>query len=312
MRIFALGASREFGKRVAAALGRALDPLEEREFEDGEHKARALVDVQGHDAYVIQSLHGGPELSASDKLIRQLFFIAALHEHGAARVTALVPYLAFARKERQTKPWDPVHSKYVAQLFEAVGTDRLVTLEVHNVAAFQNAFRVPTLHLECADVLGDAVAQFTGAGPAVIASPDPGGVKRAQLFRESLERRLGRELGFAFLEKRRSEGKVSGSLLAGDVRDATVVLIDDLISTGGTMVRAADVCLQQGATRVVACAAHGLFNAGAEAMFASPAIARTIVTDSVPPFRLAAAARAKLQVVSAAPLFAEAIKRMAG
>jgi ribose-phosphate pyrophosphokinase len=152
---------------------------------------------------------------------------------------------------------------------------------------------------------------MVGEGPVVVASPDPGGVKRAQLFRESFEAMLGREVGAAFMEKRRSAGVVSGELLVGEVAGATVVVVDDLISTGGTMRRAAEACLAQGAARVFAVAAHGLFTGPAAEAIAAPALARTFVTDTVPPFRLPPALLgARVEVVGAAPLFAEAIRRL--
>jgi ribose-phosphate pyrophosphokinase len=136
-------------------------------------------------------------------------------------------------------------------------------------------------------------------------------VKRAQLFRESFAQRLGREVGSAFAEKRRSGGVVSGDLLVGDVAGATVVVVDDLISTGGTMRRCARSCLAQGATRVLAVAAHGLFTGDAAAAIAAPELALTLVTDTVPPFRLPPELIGRcVEVVSAAPLFAEAIRRL--
>ena len=139
MRLFALSETRAFGSAVAAALDLELAPLEERDFEDGEHKVRPLVGVRNSDAYVIQSLHGGPDASPDDKLCRLLFLSAALKTNGTRRVTAVVPYLAYARKDRQTKSRDPLTARYVAQLFEAAGVDRVMTVEVHNVVAFQNA-----------------------------------------------------------------------------------------------------------------------------------------------------------------------------
>ena len=148
LELFALGASRAFGEAVAARLAVALAPHEERDFEDGEHKARPLVSVRGSDVFVIHSLYGDATQSANDKLVRLLFFIGALKDAAAARVTAVVPYLAYARKDRKSKSGDPVTTRYVAGLFEAVGTDRVVTLDVHNLAAFQNAFRCRTEHLE--------------------------------------------------------------------------------------------------------------------------------------------------------------------
>ena len=119
MELFALDATQEFGRKVAAELGVDLAAHEEREFEDGEHKARPLVSVRGHDVYVVQSLHSGPDASVNDKLCRLLFFISALKENGASRVTAVIPYIAYARKDRQTKSRDPVTTKYMACLLEA-------------------------------------------------------------------------------------------------------------------------------------------------------------------------------------------------
>jgi len=312
MRLFALNASRDFGARVAAALGRPLDAHEEREFEDGEHKARPLVAVRGADVYVLQSLHGDAQASGDDKLVRLLFFCAALRDHGAARITALVPYLAYGRKDRQTKPFDPVSTRYLAQLVEAAGVDVLVTLEAHAVTALQNAFRIPTVHIDAAVLLAGRVEQWAGDGALTVVSPDPGGIKRAQLFGELLQRRLGRPVGFAFIEKRRSAGKVSGTLLAGDVCGATALLFDDLISTGGTLQRAAVTCTQAGAARVFAFAAHGLFAPGAEALLLDPAVAAVAVGDAVPAPHLSDEARARVVYEPAAPLFARAVECLHG
>jgi ribose-phosphate pyrophosphokinase len=311
MQLFALNATREFGQEVARALGIELAAHEEREFEDGEHKVRSLVDVRGHDCFVIQSTHGDAGQSGEDKLMRLLFFAGALRDHGAARVTAVVPYLAYARKDRQTKPFDPVMSRYVAMLFEAMRVDALITLEVHNVVALQNAFRIPTQHLSSAELFAPHAAAVVGDRKAVVVSPDPGGVKRAQLFRETLEARCRRGFGAAYLEKRRSGGVTSGSLLAGDVRDAVVLLVDDLISTGGTLLRAAHTCRESGAHEIHAMAAHGLFTQGANAAMTDPLFAGVWVSDTVPPFRLSPEAADRVRLVSAAPLFARAISEAA-
>ena len=308
MIFFALDASRTFGEAIAAELGVPLSPHEERTFEDGEHKSRPLVSVRGRDVYVIQSLHSGPVESANDKLCKLLFFAGALRESQAARITAVIPYLAYSRKDRQTKPRDPVTTRYMAQILEAAGIGMVVTLEVHNISAFQNAFRIGTVHLDTRSLFAEHVRKSAGGGPLVVASPDPGGVKRAQLFREALDRHLGRDVGFAFLEKRRTGGVVSGSLVAGEVRGASVLVLDDLVSTGHTMVRAAQAFLEQGASSVAAYAGHGLFVSGANEAMASPSLTRIVVTDTVPPFRLDPAVRQRVEVVSAAPLFARTIR----
>jgi ribose-phosphate pyrophosphokinase len=187
------------------------------------------VSVRGEDIYVIQSLHGGPDQSPNDKLCRLLFFLATMKENGAARVTAVIPYLAYARKDRQTKPRDPVTTRYLAELLEAVGADRVITLDVHNVVASQNAFRCETIHLDTRRLFAERAAGLVGSGRVCVASPDPGGVKRAQIFRETIESMLGRPVGSAFMEKRRGAGVVTGNLLVGDVADATILIVDDLI-----------------------------------------------------------------------------------
>ena len=311
MLLFSLDPESSFGSSLAGALDISLSPFEDRSFEDGEHKLRPLVDPRGADTYVVCSLHGGPQHSPHDKLFRLLMFIAALREHGAARVTAVVPYLAYARKDRQTKPFDPVTLRYVAQLFEAVGLAQLIVLEVHNVAAFQNAFRCTTLHLDVHRAFDAVVPEIAGAGPLAVASPDPGGVKRAQLWRESLVERLAMPVGFAFVDKRRSAGLVSSdNLVAGGVDGMTVLLLDDLIASGDTMKRAAHALRQAGAHQVIACAAHGLFIEPAPGVLADAVISQVLVSDSVPPFRLPTSGPVsrKLRIVSAVPLFAQAIR----
>ena len=311
MLIFSLDPGSSFAAALAAALDENLSRHEDRAFEDGEHKVRPLVDPRGDDVYVVASLHGGPHDSPHDKLCRLLLFIATLREHGAARVSAVVPYLAYARKDRQTKPFDPVTLRYVAQLFEAVGTAQMLVLEVHNVAAFQNAFRCTTISLEAHRAFDGVAIEIARGGAIAVASPDPGGVKRAQLWREALEQRLAQPVGFAMVDKRRSGGVVSSfDLVAGEVAGMTVLLHDDLIASGQTMRRAAAALRQSGAREVIALAAHGLFIAPAAELLADPVISRIVVSDSVPPFRLPASGpvASKLHTVSAVPLFAQAIR----
>lgn len=310
MKLFALNGSDVLGASIAASLGTPLAAHEEREFEDGEHKARPLEAVAGADVYVIYSLYGGPIQSANDKLCRLLFFIGALKDAGAERVTAVTPYLCYARKDRRTKHFDPVTTRYVASMFEAVGTDAVVTLEVHNPAAFENAFRCRTVALTAAPIFAAHFQTLATDGLCVV-SPDTGGAKRAELFRETLEEKLGRSLGKAFVDKRRSAGIVSGDLLVGEVSGATALIVDDLISSGTTLLRAAEAARRAGAREVVALVAHGLFMEGSEAAVIHPAIGRVFTTDSVPPFRVKPGPmRDKVQVISCAPLLAESIRRL--
>lgn len=309
MRLFALERSRELGASVATALGIDLSPHEERQFEDGEHKSRPLVSVRDRDVYVIHSLYGEPGAGPDAKLVRLALFCGALRDAAAARVTAVVPYLCYARKERKTKPRDPVSTRYVAAMLEGVGIDRVVGLDVHEVSAFQNAFRrARTEHLEARPLFVAHAAALPG--PLAVASPDVGGVKRAQRFGESLAERLGEPVPLAFMEKRRSGGVVSGERLVGDVKGRTVVLIDDLVASGGTLARAAAACRDGGATAVHALASHGLFVGDAGRTLAGAGLDGIVVTDSVPPFRLDGEARRKLTVLPLGRMLAEAIRRL--
>jgi ribose-phosphate pyrophosphokinase len=311
MLMFSLEPANPFAQALAEALDVTLSAHEERLFPDGERKVRPLVYPHGADVYVVHSLHGGPVDSPHDKLCRLLMFIATLKDHGAARVTAVVPYLAYARKDQRTKEHDPVSLRYVAQLFDAVGVAQLIVLEAHNVAAFQNAFRCTTVHLSAHQVFGALAQEVAGAGPLAVASPDPGGVKRVLLWREALEAQLGRPVSFAMIDKRRSAGLLGGSqLVAGDVEGATVLLLDDLIASGETLQRGAAALRRAGARSVIGCAAHGLFVDKAPQVLADDALSLLAVTDSVPHFRLpdGGPVRDKLRVVSAVPLFAEAVR----
>jgi len=309
--VFALNASRGFGEAVASALGTDLSAHEEREFEDGEHKTRPTVNVRNRDVFVIQSLYADTKQSVNDKLVRLLFFIGALKDASAARVTAAVPYLAYARKDAKTQTRDPVTTRYVAQLFESVGTDRVVTMDVHNLAAFQNAFRLRTDHLEAAKLFVAHFAALVSKETGVtVVSPDIGGMKRAERFRQALARVLGREPAIAFLEKARAKGVMRTGRLVGDVAGAAII-IDDLISTGGTLRNAAVACRESGATQVYAAATHGVFVGDAQRLFSGAELDQIVVTDTIPPFRLdPEPASRKLTVLSAAPLFAEAIRRI--
>ena len=310
MRIFALQGSEALGAAVAASISCDLDPLEARDFEDGEHKSRPLVSVRGEDVFVISSLAGSDGATVNDRLVKLLFFLATCRENGAVQVTAVVPYLAYARTDRQTKRRDPVTTRYVAQLIEAAGTDRVITLDVHNVAAFQNAFRCESVHLEARSMFVPRIHALAGGLPVTILSPDGGGVKRAELLRERYEAVTGDPAGFGYMEKRRSRGVVSGELFAGEVAGTAVFIVDDMISTGGTMRRAAAACRARGAQAVFAVATHGLFGPGSDAMVGDPAVDRIVVSDTVPPAAATAVHSERIEIVSVAPLIGEAIHRL--
>lgn len=313
--LFALGSTHDFGAAVAAELGIDLGPHEERVFEDGEYKLRPLTSVRGRDVHVILSLYPEANASSADKLLKLLFFIGALKDSGAARVTAITPYLAFSRKDRRTKPRDPITTRYVAQLFEAIGVDAVMTIDVHNIAAFENAFRRPTIPLDAHALFARRIAPLVAGAEVAVVSPDLGGEKRAELFRQRLEKLLRQPIAKAFMDKTRSEGRVTGEIFAGDVAGRIAIILDDLIAGGGTMARAAAACRAHGATRVIAAATHGVFTAAAPVTLRDAPVDHYLVTDSVEVATDRATANmlgARLEIVPLAGLFAGAIRALTG
>lgn len=311
--LFTLSGTDDYAKRLAARLETTLSPVEERDFEDGEHKVRPLTPAEGCDAYVIHALYSDRTHTVNDKLCRLLFLIATLKDQGVSRATAVLPYLCYARKDRRMQPHDPVTSRYVAALLEAVGTDQVMAVEVHNSAAFENAFRVPGRHIETAELFAEHFAPLARTERIVVVSPDAGGVKRADRFRRALERNGAEPVDNAFVEKYRSGGVVTGGALVGGIEGKSAIILDDLISTGSTLVRAAQACRAAGARRVFAVATHGLFVGGAVELLTSSDLEGLVVTDTVPlPDTIPSSARARLTVLDSTPLVAAAVGRAHG
>lgn len=307
VRLFAPSESRGFGRAVAAALNTELDEHFEQTFADGEHEMRSEVNVRGRDAFVVQSLYADDTWSVNDKLCRLLYFLGALRDASARRVTAVVPYLCYQRKDRKTRPRGPVTTRYVARLFEGVEVDRILTMDVHNLAVLQNAFRARTEHLEARPLFVGHVADAVGESPVTVVSPDEGGVKRATKFAEGLSATLDREVPTAFVEKVRREENVAGGTLVGTVEGRTAIIVDDIISTGGTITQAAAACAESGAAAVHAVATHGLFVGPAQKRIANSSLDALSVTNTIAP-RLTGAAAERLSICDAAPRFAAAIR----
>jgi ribose-phosphate pyrophosphokinase len=307
LRLFALSESREFGEAVAAALDTELDNHHEQTFTDGEHEVRPEVNVRGRDAFVVQSLYAEDTWSVNDKLCRLLFMLGALQDASAKRVTAVIPYLCYQRKDRKTRPRGPVTTRYVAGLFEAVGVDRVLTMDVHNLAVLQNAFRARTEHLEAHPLFVHQLDDVVGEAEVVVVSPDEGGVKRAGKFAEGLGAVLGREVPTAFVEKMRKEDGITGGTLVGEVDDRAAIVVDDLISTAGTITQAVSACASGGARSVYAVATHGLFVGPANERISKAPLDALFVTNTVAP-RLTGAAAETLRICNAAPRFAAAIR----
>jgi len=309
--LVALSECRDMAAAVAARAGLPLAAVEERRFEGGEFKLRPLESVRGRTVFVLQMLSAIASFQTAERLVRLLFLLYGLRDAGARERVALVPYLAYARKDRRTQLRDPVNTRYVAELLEASGIDRLISLDVHNPAALDNAFRVPVDHLTALPMMVDHFARRLSSAALTVLSPDVGGIKRAQQFRELLQRRLGSEVELGFIEKRRALDVVSTGALVGGVAGRDVIVIDDLCASGGTLIRAAELCQRAGAAAIHVAVTHTPLVPGLTSVVEASSIASVVVTDSVgstpvPPAAPSTAA-AKLTVLSVAPLFGQAL-----
>jgi len=316
---------------IASGIGAELAPAELRVFEDREFKLRPGTDPAGRHCVVIACLHGDRLRSPQDRFMQLLFLVAALRDHRARRIDLLLPYLAYARKDLRTQPLDGLSLRYAAQLIEAAGADSVSTLEAHSLPAFDNAFRIPAYsvpgHALLAATVHDQLGEALRTGALVVASPDAGGIKRAQLWREALSGlrapssgQTGGEpqqatIGFASLIKRRSLGHLSGQeTVCGEVQQRVVLLVDDLIVSGNTLAKAARALVNAGAAQVIAAVTHDLRAAGALARLGEAGISRLIASDSVPEPEDDVATRAPIHVerVTCATVLTRLARRAAG
>lgn len=314
-------------EKIAKNLDVPLSKVTQVDFEDGEVHVRSDVNVRGRDVYVVSSLHEDQKSSVSDKLVRALIFIGSLKDASAKRITLICQYLCFSRQDRKTESRAPITTKYIAQCLESVGLNRLLTIDVHNLSAFQNAFRIPTDNLEAKNIIADYLCGVDENGMDVencindpliknpkdiaVLSPDSGGMGRCRRFRNALEKRLNlkNQIGIVYLDKERTNtGKVTGSKIIGDIKNKRVIVLDDLISTGTTIKTCKEtVDLFDGKIWAV-CATHGLFVGNAEENLNG--IKRLVITDTIPPFRLDQKNwKDRLHVIPTTRMFAQAIKR---
>jgi ribose-phosphate pyrophosphokinase len=294
------------GRTIARAANCEWAAVEERRFAGEEFTLRPLVPVRDRDVCVVQTLAPTAGVPIAARLVRLLFLLAALRDAGARSRIALIPYLAYARQERRGEGSAPVHTRYVAELLQAAGMTQLIALDVHDLAALDNAFQVPVEHLTARPLFIHWLAEQPLSETLAVASPDIGGIKRAQLFREQLERRLDQAVELLFMEKRRAAGHVSGQQIVGQAEGRHVLLIDDLCATGETLMRAAAAFHHAGAPRISAAITHVASAAGLHALCADPHLSQVLVTDSALTLEAGPqeSAGGKLCVLPCAPLFA--------
>lgn len=294
-KIFTGTANVAFAKELARYLDVALSSAIINRFSDGEINVKISESVRGKEIYIIQ-----PTCKpTNDNLMELLIMVDAFKRSSASNINAVIPYFGYARQDRKAAPRVPISAKLVANLLQSAGVNRIITMDLH-AGQIQGFFDIPVDNLYGSIVFYDYIKAKNLKNP-IIASPDIGGVARARHFAE----RLGLQL--VIVDKKRERANESEVMnIIGDVKDKSVIMVDDIIDTAGTMVKAADVLKKNGAISVIALGTHAVFSGDAINKIENGALDEVAVTNSIP-FENKST---KIKVLSVAPLFAEVIRRI--
>ncbi len=290
----------ELAERIADRLDIDLGGVELRQFSGGEMYARYLDSVRGADVFIVQSL-GQP---VNRNLMQLLIMIDAAKRASAKRITAVIPWYAYSRQDRKSKPREPITARLVANMIQVAGAERVMTMDLH-VGQIEGFFSFPVDHLTAMHTFVDYFTNqgFRDACDAVVVAPDVGEAKVAKRLADHLS------LPWAIVNKiRRQPGQSEVTHVIGDVADKRVIMIDDLIDTAGTLVSAADSLVECGATEVYACATHPVFSGPAYKRIDGSVIKEVVVTDTLP--LKSDEPRNKIKVLTIAPLLADTIRNV--
>ena len=297
--LFSGNANPDLARDIAAYLETPLGKIKVQRFSDGETFVEINENVRGVDAFVIQPTSS----PVNDHVMELLIMADTLRRASAATITAVIPYYGYARQDRKVAPRTPISAKLVADLIESSGVDRVVSIDLH-AGQIQGFFNIPFDHLYGMPVMLEDYLKKNFDSSAVVVSPDAGGVERARAYSKRLNSSL------AIIDKRRERANVSEVMhLIGDVKGKQCIIVDDMIDTAGTLAGAAKALMEHGATRVVACATHGVLSGPAIQRILESPLDEVIVSDTIP---LSPAAKTcpKIRQVSMARLLGEAIKRI--
>ena len=301
IKVFTGNSNIPLAKAIAAKLGVELSEASVTKFSDGEISVSIGETVRGVDVFVVQSTCS----PVNDNFMELLIMIDAFRRASAGRITAVMPYFGYARQDRKSKARDPISAKLCAQMLEAAGADRVLTMDLH-ASQIQGFFDIPVDNLLGTSVLMPYFIDTIGkqSSEYVIVSPDLGSVTRARKFTEKLD------LPLAIVDKRRQRANVSEVMnIIGDVRDKKVLLVDDMIDTAGTLCNAAKALIEiGGAKEVYACASHGVLSGPAIERIQASVLKEVYILDTVP---LSEEKQIdKIKVLPVADMFAEAIRRI--
>jgi ribose-phosphate pyrophosphokinase len=295
-------ANPELAARIAGKLGVGLSPITLKTFKNGEVYCRFEESVRGADVFIIQPTCSNPDtgISANDALMELILMIDAAVGASAHRVIAVTPWYGYSRQDKKSAPREPISARAVARMLEAVGADRVLTMDLH-AGQVQGFFTVPVDHMTALMMLTQYFDDL-GLSDLVVVAPDAGRVKLNKKFAS----KIGAEL--AILDKERPAQQVAEiGYVIGDVRGRTAVIVDDMIDTAGTLRAAAQTVLDEGASRVYAAATHGIFSGDAYENIAGSGFEQVVVTDTVP---LRAGAPDNIRVLSCAELLTDSIRRI--
>ncbi len=298
LQIFSGNSHRVLAQEIADTLNINLGRAEVGVFENGETRVRLEDNVRGCDVFVVQ-----PTCTpVNESIMELLILIDALRRASVFRVTAVIPYYGYAKQEKKTTGREPISAKLVANLIRTAGADRILTIDLH-APAIEGFFDIPVDHLQAAPLLADHIRSLH-LPDIVVVSPDAGGVPRANSFRQHIP-----NTRLAIIAKQRIGPDMTRVVeMVGDVEGKTAIIVDDMISTGKTLLGAVRILEERGANAIYACATHGVLTQESINIISQTSLVQTIVTNTIAqPLSIA---DAHIQAISVAPLFAEAIMRI--
>ena len=300
LKIFTGTAHPELAQQIANCVGVPLGEAQVRAFPDGETSVRILENIRGRDVFIVQPTCP----PVNHHLMELLIMVDAARRASAARITVVIPFFGYARQDRKDRPRVPITAKLVANLIDAAGVDRVLTVDLH-AQQIQGFFDIPVDHLYALPVF---LKHFRGRdlSSLTVVSPDVGGIKVADAYAKALRVSLA-----TVAKNRKSDTEVESAYLIGEVKGQNVLLVDDLTTTAGTITSAAKLCMEHGAKTVSAAVTHAVLTDMAVERLRDSDITELITTNSLPP-RKAQLEDCRMTVLDIAPLLAEGIKRIHG
>ena len=294
-KLFSGSANPEFATKVAEYLGMNVSNATLNKFSDGEISVQITESVRGQDVFIIQPTCA----PANDHLMELLIMVDALKRSSAKSISAVIPYYGYARQDRKAAPRVPITAKLVADILETAGISRVVTIDLH-AAQIQGFFNIPADNLFGSILFANYIKSKNLKNP-IIASPDIGGVARARSYAD----KLGYDL--IIVDKKREKANMSEVMnIIGDVKGKDVILVDDMIDTAGTIVKAAEVLKKKGANSVMACCTHGVLSGPAYERIEKGELDELVISDTIPTQKGAK----KITVLTASTMIGEAIRRI--